>query len=120
MNKIIAILFALTCFATSALSNSIMGAGMWFWVIIVAGAFVAVSQFYPLLRGAGAGLAMLLAAISFLAVLLGLLVATVGGSFKMDGSSAGLLVLFFISGVLGVTLGVIHKRYVKLENEMRG
>lgn len=118
MNKLIAILFALTCFSTSALSSSMMGAGMWFWIIIGIGIFVAISQFYPMLRGAGAGLAMLLAGISTLAILLGLLAATVGGSFKMDGSSAGLLFLFFIIAVLGLTLGVMHKRYVKSESEI--
>ena len=50
MNKVVAILFAISCFATSAISNNLLGAGMWFWIIVCTGLFVAVSQFLPALR----------------------------------------------------------------------
>ncbi|WP_413698928.1 hypothetical protein ACLKMH_15325 [Psychromonas sp. KJ10-10] len=74
MNKVIGILFAITCFATSTLSANMLGIGMWFWVILIVGAFVAISQFFPVLRGAGSGIALLMSGISLLAVLFGLLV----------------------------------------------
>jgi hypothetical protein len=113
MNIVFAVVFAITCFATATVSNSIMGAGIWFWVIIATGAFVGVSQFIPSLQGAGAGLAGLLAILSICAVLLGLLAATVGGSFRLNESEALLLFLFFIIAVLGLTLASMHKKSLK-------
>ncbi|MGL1930853.1 MAG: hypothetical protein OCC45_03710 [Desulfotalea sp.] len=110
MNKAIGILFGIACFSTSALSSSIMGSGMWFWIIICVGTFVAASQFVSVLKGIGSGLATILAGISILAVLLGLVAATIGGSFKIDDSSALLLLLFSIIAILGITLGVMFKK----------
>tara|TARA_R110002073_G_scaffold12108_5_gene54121 strand:+ start:576 stop:932 length:357 start_codon:yes stop_codon:yes gene_type:complete len=113
MNKVIAILFAIVCFATSAVSNTIMGPGLWFWVIISCGFVVAVSQFYPMIRGVGAGVALILSIISICAVALGLLAATVGGSFNMDGASSLLLLLFFLIAVLGLILSGLYKRSIR-------
>lgn len=113
MNKIIGIFFAIACIATSAVSNSMMGAGLWFWVIIATGLVVAVSQFFPMLRGVGSGLALMLATLSVCAVLLGLLAATIGGSFNMDGSAAFLLFLFFVIAVLGFVLSSLYKRSMR-------
>jgi hypothetical protein len=113
MNKVIGILFALACFATSAQSNSMMGAGLWFWVIIATGFIVASSQFFPRLKGPGSGLALLLGIISICAILFGMIAATIGGSFKMDDSSALLLFLFFIIVVLGFTLAIMYKRSIR-------
>lgn len=113
MNKVIAILFALACFSTSTLSSRMMGTGMWFWLIIAVGAFVAVSHFIPSLVCIGSGLALLLAGVSLCAVVLGLLAATIGGSFTIDTNSALLLSLFFIIFVLGLTLGIMCKHSLK-------
>ncbi len=113
MNKVIGMLFAVVCFSASALSNSIMGAGMWFWIIIITGLFVAISQYYPRLRGLGAGLAVLLSIISIFAVGLGLLASTIGGSFNIDDSSALLLLLFFVIFILGLVLGSMYKKSMK-------
>ncbi len=113
MHKIIGIFFAITCFATSAVSNSIMGAGVWFWVIIATGCIVAFSQFFPKIRGPGSGLAMLLGFVSIFAILFGMVAATIGGSFKMDDSSALLLFLFFIVAVLGFVLASLYKRSIR-------
>jgi hypothetical protein len=113
LNKVIGIFFLLACIATSAVSNSIMGAGIWFWVIIFIGCFVAISQFYPKLRGAGSGLALLLSIMSVCAILLGLLASTIGGSFRMDESSSLLLCLFFMIALYGFLLAILHKKYLK-------
>lgn len=113
MNKVIGILFAIRCFATSALSQSMMGAGMWFLVIIATGCLVAVSQFFPRLKGPGSGLALLLGLISLCAILLGLLAATIGGSFNMDDSSALLLFLFFLIAVFGIILASMFKKPIR-------
>lgn len=115
MYKVVGIFFALACFSTSALSNSIMGAGMWFWIILATGAFVAVSQFIPILRGPGAGIAGLLSIISVCAVLFGLVAATIGGSFRLETNEALLLFLFFVVAVLGLTLAISFKRSVRRE-----
>lgn len=110
MHKFVGILFALVCFSTSALSQSMMGAGTWFWVIITIGLFTAISQFFPKLRGAGSGLALLLSFISIFAIFFGLVAATIGGSFKMDDKSALLLSLFGIVAVLGFVVAILYKK----------
>tara|TARA_B110000444_G_C18841952_1_gene599495 strand:- start:1365 stop:1727 length:363 start_codon:yes stop_codon:yes gene_type:complete len=113
MNKFVGALFALTCFATSALSSSIMGAGLWFWVIVASGLLVAICQWFPMLQSLAAGVALLLSTLSIIAVLLGLLASTIGGSFNIDGSSALLLFLFFIIAVLGFVVSSIYRRSVR-------
>jgi len=110
MNKIVGILFAIACIATSAVSGSILGVGMWFWIIIAAGVFVAVSQFIPMLRGLGSVAALLLGVISVCGVMLTLLAATTGGSFKIDNNEALLVFTFFMIAVLGFSLVGISKR----------
>jgi hypothetical protein len=90
-----------------------MGAGLWFWVIISIGCITATCQFLPRCRGVGAGLALLLSIISVCAILLGMLAATIGGSFNMDGSSALLLFLFFLVAVLGFVLASLYKKSIR-------
>lgn len=113
MHKFIGALFAIACIATAAASNSIMGAGLWFWVIIISGIIVAASQFFPMLRGLGSGLAFILSVLSVLAILLGMLGATVGGSFNMDGSTALLLFLFFVIAALGFVVSGLYNRALR-------
>lgn len=117
MHKTLGVLFAITCFATAGVSASLMGAGMWFWIIIASGTFVAVSQFYPVIRGAGSGLAVLLGIVSICAVALGLLASTIGGSFRLDDQLAILLLLFFVIFILGLVLGSMFKRSLKRIDE---
>jgi hypothetical protein len=93
-----------------------MGPGMWYWVILITGLFVAVSQYYPRLRGLGSGLAMLLSILSFCAVGLGLIASTIGGSFKIDANLATLLLLFFIIFILGLMLGSLYKKSLKAKS----
>ncbi len=90
-----------------------MGAGLWFWVIISTGCIVAISQFFPKIRGAGSGLALILSFISIFAIIFGLVAATIGGSFKMDDSSALLLFLFFIVAVLGFVVASLYKKSIR-------
>ena len=118
MNKAIGVFFALACLATSAQSNSMMGAGFWFWTIVVAGLIVATSQFFPQLKGPESGLALLLGIISICTTLFDMLAATIGGSFKMDDSSALLLFLFVIIAVLGFTLAIMYKRSIRSGNNI--
>ncbi len=113
MNKFIGILFAIACIATAAVSNSMMGAGLWFWIIIATGFIVAISQFFPLLRGIGSGLAFILSVFSLIAILLGLLAATIGGSFNMDSSTALLLFLFLVIAVLGFIVSSLYTRSMR-------
>ena len=110
MNKVIAILFAISCIATSVVSGNLLGIGMWFWIIIATGSFVAISQFLPKIRGLGAAVAGLLGVISIGAVFLGLVAATIGGSFKLDDNQSLLLFLFFLIAVFGFTLISINKK----------
>jgi vacuolar-type H+-ATPase subunit I/STV1 len=63
------------------MSNSLLGAGMWFWIILVSGLFVAVSAYIPELEMLGTFVARLLALGSIGAVLLGLVAVTADGSF---------------------------------------
>ena len=95
-----------------------MGIGMWFWVIISVGLFVAISQYYSPLRGIGSGLAVLLGIVSICAVFLGLVAATIGGSFHLDDREALLLFLFFIIFLLGLILGFMYKKSIKLQNDL--
>ena len=110
MNKVVAILFAISCALTSFTSNSILGAGMWFWIILATGVLVAVSQFLPPLRGLGSIAALLLAVIAVCAVALTLLAATIGGSFNLDQREALLMFAFFLVAVFGFSLVMVIKK----------
>jgi len=110
LRKTISILFALLCLGTAALSNSILGPGMWFWIIIVAGIFVGISQFFPGFQSAGSLMAGLLSVVSVCAVLLGLLAATVGGSFRLDDNEAFLFMLFALVAASGFALVALCRK----------
>ena len=109
MQKVISILFFLSCFATSWVSSSMLGVGMWFWIIIASGIFVGVSSFIPLIETLGAAVASLLATISVLAVLLGLLASTIGDSSDFGDGTGLLLFLFAMIAVMALFL-VLCKR----------
>ena len=85
-----------------------MGASMWFWVIIATGIFVALSSFIPPVNFLGALLALLLSVISICAVLFGLVAATIGGSFRLDGNEA--LLLFGLIAISGIAVVVVNRR----------
>jgi hypothetical protein len=110
MNKLVAILFAFSCFLTAFTSGRMLGVGMWFWIIIATGVFVAVSQFLPVFQNVGAFAAGLLGVISVLAVLLSLLAATIGGSFKLNRDESLLIFSFFLIAVFGFVLVRINKK----------
>ena len=96
--------------ATSITSGSILGVGMWFWIIIATGILVAISQFYSPLRPFGSVAALLLGIISVCAVLLTLLAATIGGSFELDGRETMLVFSFMMIAVFGFPLVFINKK----------
>ena len=118
MQKVISILFFLSCFATSWVSSSMLGVGMWFWIIIASGIFVGVSSFIPLIETLGAAVASLLATISVLAVLLGLLASTIGDSSDFGDGTGLLLFLFAMIAVFGFVLGSMQKRKNKSKVDM--
>ena len=109
MNRIVAVLFAISCFATSTISSRMLGVGIWFWIIIAAGVIVAASQFIPILYKLGAPVASLLSVISVLAVVLTLLVATIGGSFELGSGETLLMFAFSMIAVFGISLARINK-----------
>ncbi|NKB33911.1 MAG: hypothetical protein GKR91_12505 [Pseudomonadales bacterium] len=111
MNKIVAALFTISCFGTAAASNSLLGAGMWFFIIVAAGIFVTASQFHPWFRELGGIAASILGMISVLAVLLTLLAATIGGSFELGGSEALLVFGFTMIAIFGFLLARINKKF---------
>lgn len=110
MNRFVAILFALSCVATSFVSGNLLGVGMWFWVILATGFLVAASQFHPSTQSIGAALAGLLGVVSVLAVVLGLVAATIGGSFKLEDNETLLLLCFFLIAVFGFALVRMNKK----------
>ena len=110
MHKTLAILFCLSCYATAYMSNSLLGAGMWFYIIVFTGSFVAASQFIQKLRAAGVVFAVLLSVVSLLSVALGLVASTVGSSSKNDTETHLLLAFFALIAIFGFSLSRAHKR----------
>ncbi len=76
---------------------------MWGWLMVLGGLFVGVSPHIPLLATAGRAVAFLAGVLGVLAVALGLLAATTGGSFRLPVDQALLLVLIAVAGVTGIT-----------------
>jgi len=96
-------------FATSGLSGSMLGVGMWFWIIGATGVFVAISQFVPRLRDIGIVAASILGVIAILAALLALFVMmSIGGSGPSNEEV--LLILGFITiAVFGFSLVRVNR-----------
>ena len=110
MHKVISTIVAILAYLTAAQSGSILGVGMWFWIIIAAGTFVGISQYSPPLRNLGSAVAGLLSTISLCAVALGLIAATIGGSFRLGDDEGLLLFLFGLIVIFGFTLVFINKK----------
>lgn len=109
MQKLLAVLFGLACLATAMISSQILGAGLWSTVMLVTGAFVALSQFIVVLQGLGVALAGLAGLLATGAIMLSLLAANIGGSFNMDDKTGMLLMGFFFMAVLGFTLSITQR-----------
>jgi len=103
-------LYALACLASAALSAQILGPGMWGGVFLCAGLFVGASPYFPVIRQPAKSIALLSAILAFLAVALGLLAATTGGSFRLPTDQAFLLTMIGAIGVFGI---VVHRALVK-------
>ncbi len=110
MNKFVAILYAISCFTTAWISGNLLGVGMWFYIIMASGVLVACSQFFPKIRGLGTFLAALTGTISVIAVFLGLMAASIGGSFDSEDPGMLLLLSFFFIAVFGFTLVRINNK----------
>lgn len=94
--------FGISCIAAVGLGISIFGPGMWGWIFLALGIFVAASPYIPRLQPAARGVALTAAVIALLGVVLGLLASTMGGSFRLPGEQAFLLFLMCLIGVFGI------------------
>ncbi|MEE4380082.1 MAG: hypothetical protein V2J55_21555 [Candidatus Competibacteraceae bacterium] len=90
--------------AATGLSAQILGPGMWGAIFLGAGVLVAASPYYPPIRDIGRGVALVTGILALLAVALGLLAATIGGSFRLPNEQAMLLVAFSVIGIFGITV----------------
>ncbi len=97
-------LYALSCLAAAGLSAQILGPGMWGAIFLGAGLFVGASPYYPPLQQPAGAIALISAILAFLAVALGLLAASTGGSFRLPADQALLLTLIGAIGVFGIAV----------------
>ena len=97
-------IFGLACVATMWQSAQILGTGLWGWAFLAVGCFVAVGPYVAALRGPARAVALVFGILAFLAVALGLLAATIGGSFRLPDDQALLLVTFCVVGVFGIVV----------------
>ncbi len=100
--SISAFLLAVTGVAVFAVSRDIMGTGFWGAAILGFSALVAASPYVPVLLLVARPIAALASILSILAVLLGLLAATTGGSFRLPSDQSLLLALLFFLAVFGL------------------
>ena len=70
MRKPVAMIPCACCIGTSFVSGSLLGPGMWYWVIIAAGVLVPATQFIPAIQSLGVLIALLLGIVSVFAVAL--------------------------------------------------
>ncbi len=97
LNSFVAILFMFACCGTALVSATIWGPGLWGTMFAVSGLFVFVSRAYLALDLFARGIAGLIALISILSLLLGLIASTIGGSFRIDQPTLLLFIgLFFM------------------------
>lgn len=94
--------FAAACVAALWLSIRIEGTGPWGVAFLLAGALVAAAPHVGALRVPSRIVALVFAVLALLAVGLGLLAATVGGSFRLPGEQAALLAAFGVVGLSGL------------------
>ena len=95
-------LFALACLAAAGLSAQILGAGIWGTAFVVFGGLVASGPYFRAMREPARAIALLAAIVAFLAVALGLLAATIGGTFRLPNDQALLLTAIGLIGVFGI------------------
>lgn len=97
------LLFSIAAIATSVYSMSAFGPGMWSWIFVAVGLVVLISTFLPRLDRLARVLGQVSGALSGLALVLVLLAATVGGSFRM--SESNVVFAFMLAGltVLGLS-----------------
>jgi len=98
------IFFGLACIVTAGLSAQILGLGMWSAIFLVAGIIVAISPYFDPIRELTRVIGLVAAILAFLAVALGLLAATIGGSFRLPADQALLLAAIGFIGVFGVAV----------------
>ena len=102
------VVFSAACVSAAFLSFSVLGGGMWAYVLIAAGLLSVVSPYFTPIQPAVGSLAMVGGVLALVASLLGCLAATIGGSFRLPGDQALLLLLLAIIGVTGIVIGKVY------------
>lgn len=93
-------LIAVVGLAIAALSASLLGVGVWGLAILAVSLVIAISPYVDVLMPLAKGMAAFFAVIAVLAILLGLLAATTGGTFRLPADQALLLFLFGVYAIL--------------------
>ena len=89
----------------AVVSINLLGAGPWALALAAFALLVILSPFVPALYSLSRPIAVIGAVLSLLAVLLGLLAATTGGSFRLPGEQKLFLLLLLIFSVSGWLFG---------------
>ena len=97
-------LFVIATSVTAWYSAAAVGSGIWGILMLAAAFIVALSVFYAPLRLFAKGIAGAMSVISGLAIALGLLAGTIGGSFNMSREAGSLLICFGVLFVFGIVL----------------
>ena len=95
-------LFAIACIAVTVLSARILGPGFWGTFFLCAGALVAASPHFQLIREFGRIVALLAGRLAFLAAVVGFLASMTGGTFRLPADQAILLLAFAFIAIFGV------------------
>lgn len=97
-------LFALSCIATLILLLQLANSTVWSLSLLAIAALVAVSPYYQPIQPFIKVFCLIVAVMAFLLVSLGLLAATTGGTFRLPGEQARLLIAIGLIGAFGVVV----------------
>jgi len=107
INRIIALLLAITCIAIAMLSSELVGPGMWGMIILVSGLFIGISPYFRATILPGRAISILLCIICIGAFVLGMVAGTIGSG--LDQEEKLFLFLFLIAGILSGVVAAIQR-----------
>ena len=108
MTTILKLLLSITTIAVCIYGVNIFGLSLWPILFLVAGIFIFVSTFFPILNEAAIILARIMGILSLVAFLLLMLASTIGGSFHMSESNEIVAVALALMAVFGCTFFLIN------------
>ncbi|NNL99294.1 MAG: hypothetical protein HKO62_01000 [Gammaproteobacteria bacterium] len=103
-------IFMLGCIGTFWQSATLLGFGMWGWIILGAGVLVGISPHLPSMRANARAVALILVMLSCIALPLALLAAGTGGAFKLSTDEILLLLGFAMIAVSGIAVARATRR----------